>query len=262
MTFKLTSDFPGRRSMRSAFVAVNAKSVLVLGLLVGGLCAFSAHADQFTIPAGFGPYQIGSGGEFTMIPNDAGAVALLSSAGWSPLVRNYVAAGSFQTFCVERNEYIAPNSTYDVTLNNITVFSGMPLTVGAAYLYQQFATGQLNYNYLDTPAGTRTGDVTVGGNFQDAYYLQQAIWHYMGDYPVLVPGNPYEVLVNGLFGAAGALVPDNGAHGVAVLNLWAPGQPHDPAHAYQDVLVLVPEPSTVALASLGAAALLAFRRKK
>ena len=260
MTFKLTSDFSSNRLMRTVFVAVNAKRVLVLALSIGSLCAFSARADLFTMAPGFGPYQIGSGGEFTLIPNDAGAATLLSAASWSPLVRNYVAAGSFQTFCVERNEYITAGTPYEVTVNNITVFSGVPLSVGVAYLYQQFATGQLNYNYLDTPAGTRTGSVVVGGNFQDAYFLQQAMWYYMGEYPA-VAANPFETLVGGLFGA-GAFAPDNGAHGVAVLNLWSPGQPHDAAHAYQDVLILVPEPSTLALASLGAAALLAFRKRK
>jgi hypothetical protein len=131
----------------------------------------------------------------------------------------------------------------------------VPLSVGAAYLYQQFATGQLNYNYANIPAFGRTF-----AGFTNAYYLSHAISHYMGEY-IAEPGNPYEILVNGMFGA-GADAPDNGAHGVAILNLWAPGQPHDPAHAYQDVLILVPEPSVFALASLGAAALVALRRRK
>jgi hypothetical protein len=66
---------------------------------------------------------------------------------------------------------------------------------------------------------------------------------------VPLPANPFGVYTGGQ---------------VQILNLWAPGQPHDAAHAYQDVLIFtpVPEPSLFALASLGAAALLAVRRKK
>ena len=149
--------------------------------------------------------------------------------------------------------------TYDVTFNTITVFSGMPLSIGAAYLYEQFATGQLlGYNYANIPAGSRTGsNNTPHGT---AFELQRAISYFMGEYSY----NPYNIYMNGDVPLpANPFAPDNGAHGVSILNLWTPGQPHDPAHAYQDVLVLtVPEPSMFALASLGAAALLAFRRQK
>jgi hypothetical protein len=60
------------------------------------------------------------------------------------------------------------------------------------------------------------------------------------------------VLVSGLFGAV-ALAPDNSAHGVEVLNLWATGEPHDPAHAYADMLIstAVPEASIIGLAVVG-----------
>jgi hypothetical protein len=214
----------------------------------------STTADQISTtgaPGGFGPFQIGTGGEFTMAP-DAPIAALLG--GYSPVARDYVTRGTFQTFCLERNEVIVPNFTYDVTFNNVTVFTGIPLSVGAAYLYQQFATGNLAYDYADVPAGSRTTSL------HSAYELQHAIWYYMGQYS-FEAGNPYDTLVDGLFGAS-AFTPDNGAHGVQVLNLWAPGQPHDPAHAYQDVLILVPEPTTFALSGLGMAALLIFRRRK
>ena len=229
-------------------------------VLVALTASFSASANQVTTVPGFGPYSAGDG-EFTM-GTDAGLAGLLG--GYSPLTRNYVLPGSFQTFCVERNEYITAGTTYDVTFNNVTVFSGVPLSVGTAYLYQQFATGVLaGYNYLDTPAGSR-----AFGTHGSAFELQQAIWYFMGEYSY----NPYNVYMNGSVfvpgnipgvTGTGAFAADNGAHGVALLNLWAPGQPHDPAHAYQDILVYsVPEPATLALAALGAAALLAHRRKK
>jgi hypothetical protein len=224
---------------------------ITLDVLIISLGVFSAKAAQVTTAPGFGPYMV-EGGEYTLIP-DANVAALLG--GYSPLALNFVQPGTFQTFWAERDESITPNITYDVTLNNVSVFSGVPLSVGAAYLYQQFATGQLNYNYANIPADNRT---FAGTN--NAYYLSHAISHYMGE-NIAEPSNPYEIQVNGMFGT-GATAPDNGAHGVEILNLWAPGQPHDPAHAYQDVLILVPEPPVFALASLGAAALVALRRRK
>jgi hypothetical protein len=226
---------------------------LALALLIGVLSVVPAKGLQITMAPGFGPYDIGSGGEFTVTP-DAALAPLIGT--YSPFTMNYVAQGSFQTFCLERNEFIAPSLTYDVTLNNVTLFTGIPLTVGAAYLYEQFATGALNYNYADAPGGSRTAN-----GFHNAYYLQLALWHYMGQYSS-VPANPYETLVNGLFGA-GAFAPDNGAHHVMVMNLWAPGQ-HDAAHAYQDLLVYmpVPEPSALALITVALTAFVASRKRK
>jgi len=237
--------------------AMGTKPTLIFGILIALLVVVSSQANQITTAPGFGPWLIGSGGEFTVTP-DAGVAAMLG--GYSPYTMNQGGyRGSFQTFCVERNESISASTTYDVTFNNVTVFSGKPLTIGAAYLYQEFATGTLPYyNYADSPAGSRTGsNNTPHGT---AFELQRAISYFMGEYPydpynfymgafgvVPLPGNPF-----GLY---------TGTQ-VQILNLWAPGQPHDPAHAYQDVLILtVPEPATFALAGLGAVALLAFRRK-
>jgi hypothetical protein len=225
-------------------------------LLLLGIFLNSATADQVTTtgaPDGFGPFKVASGGEYTVAP-DAPIAALLGA--YSPFARDYVSRGTFQTFCVERDEYISPNMTYDVTFNNVTVFTGTPLSVGAAYLYQQFATGNLQYDYANVPPGSRTT------SFNSAYTLQHAIWYYMGQYSY-ESNNPYDQLVNGMFGL-GAFAADNGAHGVQVLNLWVPGQAHDPAHASQDVLIYnpVPEPTMFALSGLGLAALLVFRRRK
>ena len=220
-------------------------------LLLAG--AASLPANQITTAANFGPFRAAAG-EFTVLP-DRGLAALLGN--YSPFTMNYVQAGTFQTFCVERDENIAPGTTYDVTLNNLTMFTGVPLPAGVAYLYQQFATGNLPYNYADAPTGART----ING-FANAYTLQNALWFLMGEYSGQ-ENNPYIVQANNaLGGVAATFAPDNGVHSVSILNLWAPGQPHDPHHSYQDVLIYnaVPEPSTAALLSV--AALVALRRRK
>jgi hypothetical protein len=254
MNFNFEPSFAGSRRLLRGFRAM---SIVVAFCLL--ICATSARANQITTAPGFGPYQIGSGGEFTMI-TDAGVAAMLGgySNGVTMNILGY--PGSFQTFCAERNEYITAHTTYDVTLSSVTVFSARPLTIGAAYLYQQFATGQLmDYNFTDSPLGSRAGFNAVHGT---AFELQRAIAYFMGEYPF----DQYNIYMNGvvpLLPGADPFGTYTGTH-VRILNLWAPGQPHDPAHAYQDVLVLTeaPEPSTFALASLGAAALLAFRRRK
>ncbi len=219
--------------------------------------AISSRADQITMAANYGPFHV-TAGEFTVMP-DQGVAAMLGN--YSPFAMNYVQEGSFQTFCVERDEYILPNATYDVTLNHITMFSGVELPAGVAYLYQQFATGTLPYDYADSPVGGRT---TVG--FADALTLQGAIWFLLGEYSGQ-ENNPYILQADNALGSVAAtFAPDNGAHHVSIMNLWAPGQPHDPQHSYQDLLIYtgtpdsVPEPSTAALLSV--AALLALRRKK
>jgi hypothetical protein len=233
----------------------------VVSALIFAIGATLSQANQITVVPGYGPWLAGAGGEFTVVA-DAGVASHLGA--YSPFTMNQGGyAGSFQTFCVERNEGLAPNATYDAVFNNITVFSGDPLSAGAAYLYQQFATGQLNYNYANSP----TFDGFPGGSRTDGLYaaiwLQDALWYLMN--PNLYGGqanNPYVLQADAaLGGVAAAFAPDNGAHGVSVLNLWAPGQPHTPAYAYQDVLVYgVPEPTTLAIFSV--AGLLAWRRKK
>ena len=220
--------------------------VAVLAFMIS---AGAAKADQVTTAPGFGPYQIGSGGEFTLIP-DAGVSAMLGA--YSPFTMNYVQPGTFQTFCLERETGISASTTYNVVLNptNYTLLSGKPLTLGAAYLYEQFATGALNYDYADVPAGGRTT------GFDSAYYLQHAIWYYMGEYSY--EGGYYENLVDSTF--ANPFAPANGAFNVGVLNLWdGPVGTGDS----QDMLILnpVPEPSSFALAGFAAATFIALRRR-
>jgi len=240
--------------------------VLLTAVMLGvSVLAPSMLANQITTAPAFGPWQTGDGGEFTVIA-DPGVQSQMGV--YSPFTMNQGGyANSFQTFCIERNEYITAPTTYDVTTNNITVFSGDPLSAGAAYLYQQFATGLLPYNYANSPTYTYNGwtsDSRTTGFLYSALYLQNALWYLMN--PVLYggqAGNPYVQMADtALGGAAAAFAPDNGAHGVSVLNLWAPGQPHDPQHAFQDVLIYtgVPEPTTLALLSL--AGLVAIRRRK
>lgn len=218
-----------------------------IGLLAS---AISSNANQLTTAPGFGPWQVGSGGEFTVTP-DAQLAAQLGT--YSPFNLNQGGfSGSFQTFCIERLENIHDNTTYDVTVTNTTLFSYDPLSAGVAYLYWQFATGQLT---------------DLGGTpyvKPQAYNLQHALWYLMN--PTMYGGqqdNLYVLKAAAALGGLPAAMAPAGANnfGVKVLNLWTPNQPHVAGYSWQDMLIYtVPEPSVFALLSV--AGILAFRRRK
>jgi len=62
-------------------------------------------------------------------------------------VQNYAPVAkvgtAFDTFCVEVDTDFNPGSTYDFSVNLSHDSSGRVLTEGAAFLYYQFATGNL-----------------------------------------------------------------------------------------------------------------------
>ena len=204
-------------------------------------------ANQVTVegaPGGYGPYQTGGGGEFTFKP-DAGLSYVLNS--YEGLAKNQGVSGTFQSFCVEDREIIYPNTTLNVVLNDHSVYSGQTLSVGAAWLYAQFATGQLaGYDH----SAAKIGD------------LQNSIWMLMHeniDSRNAVYNHTYYDLAVSTFGSSGVFAADNGAHHVAVMNLWD-GTPNTQGNQRQDMLIYgVPDGGTtcallgMALTGLGLA---------
>lgn len=191
--------------------------------------------------SGYGPYQTGIGGEFTLLP---GGFAI---SGYSANTSNLGGfAGTFQTFCLEKNEYISAGVLYNVVLNSMAVNGGTggpnpdPLSVGSAYLYEKFATGTLaGYNYGAGRAGS-------------AAQLQNAFWMLEGDI-AYSNANTYIALVEGLFAGQAGAIADYTGGSVKVLNLTLPNG--------QDQLVYVPEPSTFILLGLGMIGMAGVRRK-
>jgi hypothetical protein len=193
---------------------------LVFLLLVG--LASPALADQIQIGysgSSYGPYQSGSGGEFTVNPvNPAGWLDL--SGYLSGTTRDIGVTGTFQTFCIEMSEYISGYSaTYNAEINQNAMYggagggaSGDPVSVGAGWLYSQFALGTLQgYNY-------------GSDRLASAAALQQAIWYLEGEV-ASAAGNPFVALVisQPQFGTIGAAKADGGnTYGVFALNLTNP----------------------------------------
>lgn len=129
----------------------------------------------------------GQGGEFTL-RHDGGPGLLLSNAAYSPLTSGLNGiTESFQTFCMEKREYIASPMEVWISTQNVNGSDGSHAWYGGeaggddlnsqtAYLYYQFAKGNLsNYNY-----GT--------GRSISAGELQEAIWYLENEFSTVADG--------------------------------------------------------------------------
>lgn len=224
------------------------KKLVTVGLL---LCAVSVMADSIKVMPNFGPYNVGNGGEYTVLPD-------FSVSGYvSGVTSDLVQKGTFQTFCVEKRETISAGDTYDVDPpNTVTVKTGKTLNLATAWLYWRFANGSLaalGYNYA--PAG----------RLSSAAALQNDLWYLMG-----WGGNPGDFANAAMlhFGKDESGEPiwkteNDGKYPVGILNLWSTGQKGGRIDR-QDVLVLTGVPDgglTLALLSMGLASLGCLARR-
>lgn len=176
-----------------------------------------------TSTTGYGPYEVYPGGEFTLTP----VGTWITNAGYGAGARGETSVlplGSFQTFCIEGNEFIYGNTTYTATLDTYAILGGMtgqtspgkdPVSVGTGWLYKQFATGiwenGLTYNY-----GT--------GRATSAAALQNALWWLEGEEGIgYTASNAYMAAVVAEFGTTGAKLDGGGAYGVSALNIYKDG---------------------------------------
>jgi len=191
-------------------------------------------------------YSYDVGGEFSAVTSPSFLANYNSSA---------IVNGGFETFCVETTVDFSPGHGYTFTLSNQDSL-GRDLTLGAAFLYYEFGTGNLSgYNYAN--ASTRKADAGL---------LQAAIWWLQGNQtyndghyvtPTLVNNPFYALAVTTLGGAV--TDPNNGTYGVEVLQLWDERQ-----RAAQNQLVITSVPDggmTAGFLGLGLASLAFIRTK-
>jgi hypothetical protein len=214
-----------------------------LALALAGLALFgaqSAWADPNTgqtIMVNTTPGRIGSGGAF-----------LVTGGSY--------AGPSFETFCVETNEFLTlPGGPYTVTKNTGAVGGGAgflatyagdvagvagfdPISKATGWLYSAFRAG----------GGALTG---WGGTAADKADLQVAIWALENEVAIPVSGNALTWFTQGATNAASY------SGGTYVMNLTVGSTQH------QDLLA-IPEPETYAmlLAGLGLMGFVARRRQR
>jgi hypothetical protein len=195
--------------------------ILALSLFV----ASAADAAPLTAKLADGPGTTG-GGEFYMTLYDNG----------NPVE-------TFITFCLQKTQYIDFTTTFTVQVSTAAddTPAADPIESQTAWLYTMARAGTLaGYDHSQAAANA----------------LQKSIWYFEGEVsanPDLELGNNYDFV--GLANAAVA----NGYSGIGdvrVANMFFPN-----GAKAQDQLMLVPEPSTMALFGMGAFAT-ALRRKR
>ena len=151
-----------------------------------------------------GGYYDGQGGEFTLYQD--GSNAPLSNAAYSSWTggkgNSAWASTSFQTFCLEATEYVAQPLELYVSSQNAELSGpgshayaggtgvGDDLSPYTAYLYTQFATGQMTGDAVGNYGYAYTGNATVPGfsgltdltRADTAGALQRLIWHLQSIY--------------------------------------------------------------------------------
>ena len=247
------------------------------------------YADMNAV-GGYGPYQAINGGEFTLrisaAQADSGIVAGNGAGStWSfydSKTRSQVLGSqneyNFQTFCAEGSAYIYSGQPVDVTIADSTKFENKPLSVGAAWIYAQFASGQLADDGYAYAGGTAA---QIAARKDSAWALQNTIWWLMGtegygkDTPAkrlaAAPNNVYTTLVKSTFAGTSMFDDNAGLYGVAVVRLWADGDAGRqlPGNDRQDQLVLTTQGGnktpdggfTLALLGMSLTGLGALRRR-
>ncbi|MFN0127090.1 MAG: hypothetical protein ACKV19_10455 [Verrucomicrobiales bacterium] len=220
-------------------------AALALGLASSASAAFLGLTGSLTVTHTPG-YSAG-GAEYTVTLTDAPALLLSAIASYSPSAS--LAPNSIQTFCLEGDESAGDgrfvvNSWADAGGRNTD--DGDPLSIGASWLYCQFARGILaGYDYIPG-----------AGRLASARALQEAVWALEDERTAPVGG------LAGLFYQLGL---DNGGkanaapgqNSVYVLNVTAAD-----GTKKQDFMIYVPEGGSLLIVfGLSLCGLSVYRRR-
>lgn len=209
-------------------------SASALLALSGAASAATIRMDLSTHPAN------GMRGQYT-------ATVLSGFAGMTDVTG---IGSSFDTFCLEKNEYFIPGNNYEATIDiaarNGGVSGGVngadPISPATAYLYTQFRAGNLGFSSFT--------------NASDSAALQDAFWYLEGEISS-VSGQAL-ALVNQALAAGWTDIGD-----VRVMNIIGPNGSSDNGNA-QSQLTMVPLPAAVwaGIAGFGGVVLHSARRRR
>jgi hypothetical protein len=257
--------------MTGIYKTLSGLGVALAALLVTNTVALGQQTAYLGVGPAYGgtnPYQDNDGGEFTALL-DTNGVPNPVPAGYSSLATLAVnGVTGFETFCLEDAVDFWVGTTYDyevtpdiqvpIGAQNGAGYSGYTdeaLSQGTAWLYEQFATGDLaGYNYTNATA-----------RLADAGVLQETIWFLQGEAPP--PTNTVyladmETEFSTLPDALQAETPNE--FGVNVIDLYSTGANGAINGVYQDQLIFtgVPDGATT-IGLLGIALLvLAFLKRR
>jgi hypothetical protein len=209
-------------------------------------------------------YYQGRGGEFTLYDYSLTEKLLISNSAYASSTKGLLAghAESFQTFCIETDEFVDSGMRIwgsEEFLNGDQPGShawngGANSTVGddlnpyTAYLYTQFATGQLTeYAYAGIVNGLDRSE-TAGALQRTFWYLEEEVMDLTSSFMgVTLTGSQLTLANNWLAEAANFDWKDIG--NVRVLQLYK-----GTCSLKQDQLFLVPVPGAVLLGMIGLSA--------
>jgi hypothetical protein len=168
--------------MKKIMIAL-AVAMMVATVAMAGPVGQTGQVQVGYSGSGYGKYQTGEGGEFTLTP--LGTPSWLDTSAYDTRAKGVGGGSSFQTFCIEHNEVIYPYSqTYNATVNTGAINGGVggqipgtsfdPVSQGTGWLYSMFASGNWDAQYAKYYGSGYNYD---GDRSTSAAMLQQAIWY-------------------------------------------------------------------------------------